>query len=293
MPHEKKPASVSHETVAVHSFERGEFVVRDDQVVTERALEIHVAGAQPLITMRTPGDDLALTAGLFYNEGVIAKRDDIVYLRHGADEPDVVRLMLKPDARARLDRVERKAYVTSACGVCGKPSFQPPRAPRMDADNGHALRLSPDLLLDLPHALRSQQGLFASTGGLHAAGLFDTTGALVDLCEDVGRHNALDKLIGRALQADTLPLSNCILMLSGRASYELLQKSVMAGLRVVCAISAPSSYAVELARQHDITLVGFLRDDRFNIYSDERRVVAAVASANEERSPQISANKRE
>lgn len=229
-----------------------------------------MAGAEPLITMRTPGQDRALAAGLLYGEGVIQSPADIVYLKHSPDEPDVIRLMLKPSARARLGRIERSTVATSACGVCGKPSFSPPRPPSDGGSRG-SLLLTSALVLALPERLRDGQSVFASTGGLHAAGLFDAAGTLVDLCEDVGRHNALDKLVGRALLADRLPLTEHILLLSGRASYELLQKSVMAGLAAVCAISAPSSYAVELARQFDVTLVGFTRDDRFNIYAGAHR----------------------
>lgn len=244
---------------------------RDDEVAVERALEIHVAGAEPLITMRTPGQDRALAAGLLYGEGVIQSSADIVYLKHTPDEPDVIRVMLKPPARERLDRIERNTVATSACGVCGKPSFSPPRPPTADG-RGRSLSLTPTLVLALPDRLRDAQGVFASTGGLHAAGLFDAAGELIDLCEDVGRHNALDKLVGRALLADRLPLTDRILLLSGRASYELLQKSVMAGLTVVCAISAPSSYAVEIARQFDVTLVGFTRGERFNLYAGRHRL---------------------
>jgi len=261
---------VSRKAVRIRAFEQGAFVERHDALAVERALEIHVAGAEPLITMRTPGADRELVAGLMHGEGVIRSADDIVYLRPAPGEADVMRLMLKPEARARLDRVERNTLATSACGVCGKPSFSPPVPPlegTRRADGRARGPLTPELLLSLPARMRADQGVFESTGGLHAAGLFDAAGELVDIREDVGRHNALDKLVGAALLADRLPLADHILMLSGRASYELLQKSVMAGLPVVCAISAPSSYAVALAEQFGMTLVGFLRARRFNIYA--------------------------
>ncbi len=271
------------EMVRIRAFEERGFVERDDALAVERALEIHVAGAEPLITMRTPGADRELVAGLMHGEGVIRSADDIVYLKPAPGEADVMRLMLKPDARARLDRVERNTLATSACGVCGKPSFSPPvpsggSGPGTNAMDTQA-RLTPELLLSLPERMRAAQGVFESTGGLHAAGLFDTAGALVDIREDVGRHNALDKLIGAALLSRRLPLSDHVLMLSGRASYELLQKSVMAGLPVVCAISAPSSYAVALASQFDVTLVGFLRTNRFNIYAGGWRFDGAQSPA--------------
>jgi len=257
-------------TARIDAFEDGRFTPRDDTLAVERALEIHVAGAKPLITMRTPGADRELVAGLMVGEGVIHSRADIVYLRRAPGEADVIRLMLKPEARARLDRVERNTLATSACGVCGKPRFTPPLPSDrvMDGNSGDRPLLDPALLLSLPDRLRARQGVFHATGGLHAAGLFDNRGRIVALREDVGRHNALDKLVGWALLEGRLPLSDQLLLLSGRASYELLQKSVMAGLTVVCAISAPSSYAVEIAEQFGITLIGFLREDRFNVYAE-------------------------
>ncbi len=258
--------------VSVTAYERGGIVRRTDTLAVERALEIHVAGARPLIAMRTPGADRELVAGLMHGEGVVRSRDDIVHLQHAPGEIDVIRLMLKPAARDRLGRVERNTLATTACGVCGKPSFSPPTPDRGRTPSGEPPRIAPELLLALPERLRLEQGVFDATGGLHAAGLFDRGGALLALREDVGRHNALDKLIGWALLEDRLPLSDRILLLSGRASYELLQKSVMAGLPVVCAISAPSSYAVQLAEDFGITLLGFLRGDRFNIYSGGERI---------------------
>ncbi|WP_353247578.1 formate dehydrogenase accessory sulfurtransferase FdhD [Salinisphaera sp. T31B1] len=265
-PSQTPAVDAARRRIRLCAYEQGHFIERDDALAVERALEIHVAGAEPLITMRTPGADRELVAGLMHGEGVIRSREDIVYLKPAPGEADVMRLMLRPEARARLDRVERNTLATSACGVCGKPSFSPPVPPSSAAAQTGAA-LTPELLLSLPHRLRADQGVFESTGGLHAAGLFDASGTLVGLREDVGRHNALDKLIGSALLAGGLPLSDHILMLSGRASYELLQKSVMAGLPVVCAISAPSSYAVALAEEFDITLVGFLREHRFNVYA--------------------------
>lgn len=283
MPHPSRDSRIAESdsdsprsTTSILAFEQGRFHERDDKLAVERALEIHVAGAEPLITMRTPGQDRDLAAGLLYGEGVIRSAADVVYLKHSPAEPDVIRVMLKPSARERLHRIERNTVATSACGVCGKPSFSPPRPAAVDGRR-ESLSLTPGQVLALPDGLRSDQSVFASTGGLHAAGLFDAAGALIDLCEDVGRHNALDKLVGRALLADRLPLRDHVLLLSGRASYELLQKSVMAGLTVVCAISAPSSYAVELARQFDVTLVGFTRGDRFNIYAGGHRFQGIVA----------------
>ena len=265
-------AARAREVVRIQAYSRDGFIARDDTLAVERALEIHVAGAEPLITMRTPGADIELTAGLMHGEGVIRSREDIVYLRAAPGEADVIRLMLKPEARARLDRVERNTLATSACGVCGKPSFSPPTPSETRADASAPARIAPELLLALPDRLRAEQGVFESTGGIHAAGLFDARGELLSIREDVGRHNALDKLIGAALLAGRLPLSDGIVMLSGRASYELLQKSIMAGVPIVCAVSAPSSYAVALAEQFGVTLVGFLRGDRFNVYTHADRI---------------------
>lgn len=269
----KKPASDSHgrRTITITSYSEGVFAEIVDTVAVERALEIHVAGAQPVITMRTPGNDCELAAGLMHGEGVVENREEIVYLDHAPGESDVVRLMLKPEARERLDRVERSTVATSACGVCGKPSFDPPSAPEK-TDSGPSLELTPAELTALPDRLREAQSVFADTGGLHAAALFERGRKLIAVREDVGRHNALDKLIGWALLNGHLPLTEHVIMLSGRASYELVQKSVAAHTPMIAAISAPSTYAVDLAAQFGATLVGFLRGNRFNVYAGVERV---------------------
>lgn len=264
--------AAARERIGIASYHDGVWHEAEDTLAVERALEIHVAGAEPLITMRTPGHDRELAAGLLHGEGVVRSADDIVYLRHSADEPDVIRVMLKPAARQRLDRIERNTLATSACGVCGKPSFRAPRPERSGTADEPGWHVDPTWLLALPGRMRAAQAVFESTGGLHAAALFEAGGDLVALREDVGRHNALDKLIGRALLDGALPLSRQVLMLSGRASFELMQKATAAGIPVVCAISAPSSFAVELARQFSTTLVGFLRDARFNCYSGVSRL---------------------
>lgn len=264
--------AAARERVTLASYRDGVWHAAEDTLAIERALEIHVAGAEPLITMRTPGHDRELAAGLLHGEGVVRSADDIVYLRHSADEPDVIRVMLKPAARKRLDRIERNTLATSACGVCGKPSFRAPRPDRTATSPDPDGRIAPVWLLGLPERMRAAQAVFESTGGLHAAALFEAGGDLVALREDVGRHNALDKLIGRALLDGNLPLSRHVLMLSGRASFELMQKAIAAGIPVVCAISAPSSFAVELAERFSTTLVGFLRGERFNCYSGVARL---------------------
>lgn len=271
-PEPDEPFTVSRERVAIASYQGGAWRPADDTLAIERALEIHVAGASPLITMRTPGNDRELAAGLLHGEGVVRSAADIVYLQHSPDEPDVVRVMLKPGARSRLERIERNTLATSACGVCGKPSFRPPQPGSAVEATDTSLRLAPEWLLSLPERMRAEQGVFEATGGLHAAALFDAGGDLIALREDVGRHNALDKLVGQAVLADRLPLSAGVLMLSGRASFELLQKAIAAGIPAVCAISAPSSFAVALAQRFSVTLVGFLRGERFNCYSGAHRL---------------------
>ncbi len=246
-------------------------VEREDQVASEEALEIRVAGAAPVITMRTPGQDLELAAGLLLSEGLIQSRADLAVLAHAPGREDAVDVRLASFTDAKGARLQRSSLSNSACGVCGKD--------RLNLDLLDALpplpegpRLTPDLLLGLPEKLRAAQGLFQRTGGLHAAALFSSAGELCGLREDVGRHNALDKLNGWALLEDRLPLDGHIVLLSGRASFELLQKCIMARAAVVCAISAPSSFAVELANRFGITLVGFLRGDRFNLYSASERI---------------------
>ncbi|WP_318269741.1 formate dehydrogenase accessory sulfurtransferase FdhD [Salinisphaera orenii] len=260
--------------VGICRYQDGAYTERDDTLAIERPLEIQVAGAQPVVTMRTPGDDLELAAGLMHGEGVVHVPDEIVYLDHAPDEADVVRLMLKPSARERLDHIERSTVVTSACGVCGKPSFEAPKPHATDDDPSHWM-MTPAELTALPDRLREAQGVFEETGGLHAAGLFDSDRHLIAVREDVGRHNALDKLIGWALLNGRLPLADHAVMLSGRASYELVQKSVAADVTLIAAISAPSTYAVDLAATFDATLVGFVRGHRFNVYTGARRIEGA------------------
>lgn len=260
--------------ITLDSYSQGSWRQIEDTLAVEKPLEIHVAGAKPLITMRTPGCDRELAAGLLYSEGVVQSPADIVYLQHSADQPDVMRVMLKPQARQRLDRIDRNTLANSACGVCGKPSFRVPDVGLLGRAERHKPALQTDWILSLPEQMRRYQGMFTETGGLHAAALFSVGGQLLHLREDVGRHNALDKLVGRNLLDGQLPLQEHALMLSGRASFELMQKAVVAGIPVVCAISAPSSFAVELAQQFDTTLIGFLRGQRFNLYSGAQRLAS-------------------
>jgi FdhD protein len=258
----------------------------DDVVATEEPLEIRLeldgADGQRVersisITMRTPGNDEELALGFLYSEGIIRQPADVLLARPcGPPAPNglinVVRVELAPGVAVDLDRLERHFYTSSSCGVCGKASLDAVAVQgRFDiAANG--LRVASAVLGDLPAALRSDQAVFEETGGLHASGLFDAGGSVMAVREDVGRHNALDKLIGSRLQAGALPLTDFGLVLSGRASFELMQKAMMAGCPIVAAVGAPSSLAVDLAREFGITLIGFLKPNRFNIYSRADRV---------------------
>ena len=258
----------------------------EDVLAVEEPLEIRV-GFGPLtrrmrqtvsLTMRTPGSDRELAAGFLYTESLIETRDQILELRAGGPDAgsgsqrNVVRIELHPDVEPDLGRLQRHFYTTSSCGVCGKTSLE---ALEVAADRPplrDEIRIDPQILLGLPETLREAQELFGRTGGLHASALFGLDGSLLCIREDVGRHNALDKLIGIQLLENRLPLIDRILLLSGRASFELLQKAFIAGAPLVAAVGAPSSLAVELADHFGITLVGWLRQGRFTIYSHPERI---------------------
>ncbi len=267
----------------------GERRTRSDYLATEEPLEIRLvvgsAKATVAVTMRTPGADFELAAGFLYGEGVIAGRENIARISYCTDpevdaeqQYNIVNVGLNAAALPDLHSLERHFMTSSACGICGKASLDAlelrgcpvvPAGPALD----------PAVLPRLPDALRQAQGLFESTGGLHAAGLFTADGELVAVREDVGRHNAVDKLVGWAVMEGRLPLHDHLLMVSGRSSYEILQKALAAGVPVVCAVSAPSSLAVDLARRFGMTLVGFLRGERFNVYAGEERLgLPAVSS---------------
>ncbi|MGW0711680.1 formate dehydrogenase accessory sulfurtransferase FdhD [Streptomyces sp. NPDC002643] len=266
---------------------------RPDTLVAEEPLEIRLNGKPLAITMRTPGDDFALAAGFLVSEGVLAERQDlqnIVYCAGatdggGSNTYNVVDVRTAPGVKIPDITLERNVYTTSSCGLCGKASLDAVRTtarwPIDDTRGGDAppVRLEPELLASLPDRLRAAQRVFDRTGGLHAAALFSEEGELLDVREDVGRHNAVDKLVGRALQNGELPLSRAVLLVSGRASFELAQKAVMAGIPVLAAVSAPSSLAVDLAAGTGLTLVGFLRGASMNVYTGERRVALTAGYA--------------
>jgi len=256
-------------------------VLREDTLAVEEPLEIRVGGKALAITMRTPGHDVDLAAGFLVSEGVIAKGSDFGSAIHCASaDPleentyNVLDVTLGEGVAPPDPSLERNFYTTSSCGLCGKASIDAVRTLSSYQVADDPLRLEARMLASFPDKLRAQQAVFEKTGGLHAAGLFDgTTGELLVLREDVGRHNAVDKIVGWALKEDRLPLTGTVLMLSGRASFELTQKASMAGIPVMSAVSAPSSLAVELAAEMGITLVGFLRGDTMNVYTNAQRIV--------------------
>ena len=272
--------SVEVETVALDGSEQSR---KYDRVVTEEPLELRLAasGTQRTlaVTMRTPGNDFELAGGFVYAEGIIRRHDEIAELTYCVDpaiDPEqrynIVTIELRA-GRAAPDfaRFERHFAMNSACGVCGRAQLESVRelgATRIVDD----VRIAAQLLYRLPERMREAQRTFAMTGGLHAAALFDERGDLLALREDVGRHNAVDKLVGWALLNGQLPFRRRILMVSGRASYEILQKAVMACVPIVASVSAPSSLAVELAREFNVTLAGFVRGERANLYAASERI---------------------
>ncbi|MBV9333899.1 MAG: formate dehydrogenase accessory sulfurtransferase FdhD [Candidatus Eremiobacteraeota bacterium] len=258
---------------------------RHDAIVGEEPLELRLqrgGSAQTLaVTMRTPGNDFELAAGFLYGEGIVANRGEIAELTYCLDsslDPEQRYNVVTIDVRgalsaARAARFERHFVMNSACGVCGRAQLESLRelgATPLDDD----LRVSAQMLYALPERMREAQRVFEATGGLHAAALFDEHGDTIAVREDVGRHNAVDKLVGWALLEGRLPLRRCMLMVSGRASYEILQKSVMARVPIVASVSAPSSLAVDLAREFNVTLAGFVRGESANLYAAAERVVS-------------------
>jgi len=279
--------------VLIQRFDSKRFAANQDVLAIEEPLEIRLAygSAQDRqlnsisVTMRTPGNDAELAAGFLMTEGVIHDTTDIDSISTGLLEAaadshvwnssarNVVTVELAPTVEVSLGTLQRNFYTSSSCGICGKASLLalrtvcPPR-------RKNEFLIDAETLCMLPARLREAQGIFDRTGGLHAAGLFNTTGELDTMREDIGRHNAVDKLIGKALLEDRVPLRDRLLLLSGRASFELLQKAVMGGVPMVASVGAPSSLALEVARDFDVTLVGFLRDNHFNVYHGSSRIQA-------------------
>lgn len=253
----------------------GENARRPDTLAVEEPLEIRVGGRPLTVTMRTPGNDFDLVAGFLTAEGIIGAAADLTSMRYCADtvEQNVLDVVLAEGVRPPDASQERAFYTTSACGVCGKQSIEALRARNPYDVAPDAVALDPKVLVALPGRLRQAQRVFDRTGGLHAAGLFDSAGELLAVREDVGRHNAVDKVVGWALRADLLPLTGRILMVSGRASFELAQKALQAGIPALAAVSAPSSLAAQLAEDAGMTLIGFLRGESMNVYTGAHRIM--------------------
>jgi FdhD protein len=270
--------------VSIDAMRDARLSTRQDLVVVEEPLEIRVAqagdegpGIATSITMRTPGHDEDLAVGFLFTEGIIRSRDDVeAVVPRAQPQPDglvnAVRVELKPGVKVDFKRLERHFYTSSSCGICGKASIDSVAVQGAFDVAAFDFRVTSAALGGLPEALKARQSVFEQTGGLHASALFDAAGVVVALREDVGRHNALDKLIGRALLDGRVPLAGHGIVVSGRASFELMQKAKMAGCPLVAAVGAPSSLAVELAREFGITLVGFLKAERFNVYSRPDRI---------------------
>lgn len=272
----------------IHRFENNKLIETSDQLTIEEPLEIKIAfGAGTerqqkslSVTMRTPEDDFNLVRGFLFTEGMIGSVEDIISMRYIGTQLDetaqqnVVLVDLAPQVNFDFAQLNRHFYTTSSCGVCGKASIEmiqttgcyllPKKHPQINVST----------LGQLPQKLRNQQALFAQTGGIHAVGLFDKNGELIFISEDVGRHNAMDKLIGKALKMNLLPLSDYVILVSGRASFELTQKAIMAGTPMMVAVGAPSTLAIDLAEEYGMTLIGFLRANRFNIYCGTERILS-------------------
>jgi FdhD protein len=269
------------ENININRFTGGEITEAIDQVAVEEPLEILLAYSTSTgrlqknlaVTMRTPGSDNELAAGFLFTENIIQHFESIQEIKHVASDDNSILVILHENEVPLLHKAERNFYSTSSCGICGKASIDAIKITSKYQNIPGNFIVKADLLYGLPIALKKQQAVFETTGGIHASALYSTDGNFITLREDVGRHNALDKLIGASFMKGNLPLNKCILLLSGRASFELIQKAAMAGIRMIAAVGAPSSLAVELAKETGITLVGFLRNDRFNIYSCEERII--------------------
>ena len=272
--------ATSDAKIATHSASKwraGSFHSIDDALAVEEPLEIRLAGRRFTLTMRTPGNDEELAAGFLLAEGFISNADELGEIRRlrdakGADEPNAIDIVLNVRAEGLRERLKRNFTISSSCGVCGKTSIE--SITRRIAPIASRAKITAPTMLRLGSRLRESQEVFAATGGLHACGLFDLEGKLLAAREDIGRHNAVDKVVGWALTNEMLPLAKAVMMVSGRLSFEIVQKAAAAGVPILAAVSAPSSLAVELADEAAITLVGFLRDGSFNVYTHRARITA-------------------
>ena len=269
----------SIELTQVIQWEDGEVMRVEDYLAAEEPVEMRAGRYSLGVTLRTPGDDEELVAGFLFSEGIISRREDLVSLQmpgEKSSEKNLVRVTLAGNVRLARNSAARRFSAGSACGVCGKASITQLR--RRGLRHAEAASpFDPEVLSELPSKLRAAQAVFGRTGGLHAAALFGPFGELLVLREDIGRHNAVDKVIGWAFLSGRLPLSDHILLVSGRGGFEIVQKSISAGIPLLASVSAPSSLAVQLARELGLTLVGFLRGQRFVIYSGEERIAVSAS----------------
>jgi FdhD protein len=278
-PMSKKNRNI--ELTQVTQWEDGKATRVEDYLAAEEPLEMRAGQYSLGVTLRTPGDDEDLVAGFLFTEGIISRREDLAALRMLGDtdtERNLVRVTLDPSVRLTSNSAARRFSAGSACGVCGKASITQLRRRGLHRPTAASL-FDPEMLCQLPPKLRETQAVFVRTGGLHAAALFAPTGELLVVREDIGRHNAVDKAIGWALLGGRVPLSGHVLLVSGRGGFEIVQKSIAAGIPLLASVSAPSSLAVQLARELGLTLVGFLRGRRFVIYSGEERIALSASVA--------------
>lgn len=272
MNHEHLTADADVNRVPILRYDNGAAAQADDEVAEEEPLEIRVRGRAISVTMRTPGHDDELAVGFLLAEGLIQRGADIVRVvacpRNA--EGNVIDVILAPEVAVDFGRLTRHVFASSSCGLCGKATIDAVRAafPAVSSD----VRVAPGTILRLPDAMRAAQATFARTGGLHAAALFTETGELIVLREDVGRHNAVDKVLGYAVMRDLLPLERHVVLVSGRSSFEIMQKALAGRVPIVVAVSAPSSLAVRFARESNQTLIGFVRGGRMNVYTHGERV---------------------
>ena len=248
----------------------------EDWVAREEPLEIRVKGESIVVTMRTPGHDKELAIGFLLAEGVITNSSDVLeiaYCQQGEASlhKNILNVFLSPEVEINLDRLKRNVYASSSCGLCGKASIESLQNIFKPLNKIETV-ISVDKILTLAQKLRAKQSTFDKTGGLHAAGIFDLNGQLLVLREDIGRHNAVDKILGHLFLKNRMPLEDCVLMVSGRASFEIIQKSLAGRVGIICAVSAPSSLAVDMAKESGQTLIGFLRERKFNVYSHKERI---------------------
>ena len=248
----------------------------EDWVAREEPLEIRVKGESIVVTMRTPGHDKELAIGFLLAEGVITNSSDVLeiaYCQQGEASlhKNILNVFLSPEVEINFDKLKRNVYASSSCGLCGKASIESLQN-IFEPLNKIETVISVDKILTLAQKLRAKQSTFDKTGGLHAAGIFDRNGELLVLREDIGRHNAVDKILGHLFLKNRIPLEDCVLMVSGRASFEIIQKSLAGRVGIICAVSAPSSLAVDMAKESGQTLIGFLRERKFNVYSHKERI---------------------